>query len=509
MKKYCLILSLFCYSISFAQVKTLGKRKKPGSTTVNTGAGSVRQANTTANVSTVVKNNYPTVRMKLRLPLTDAERDFDVQKIGHHYVLNGDIIVGNDLPKTMSISQKDEGYRWSNAVMPIVVDPSIYSNGKGGNVHAAIEEFNSQTILCLVPRTYENDYVRITYSTDIKGGGLSSIGRQGGEQKLYLSPNSSKGTVLHELLHAAGFYHEQCRDDRDNFINIFYDNIQEDARNNFQKEGGVIRGGYDYCSIMHYGGKSFAIDETKPTIICIQNIETCRNCLGQREELSGQDRLGLEQYYNKVNGPRCNVRFPNPNIPQQFPSVTISESDKAMQSFRHRADYASQNGFAAGFPNFHEARQGINIVGGTILIKHGMIVWQDVATTFLGNPPMNDFAARMRATQDYATKLGFIGGFPNYHSIPNGTGFLCGTFLLTNAAAEWRDVPLSELGNPPLNDIRQRFTSANDYAYRNGYLGGFPTFYHADYGKGIVCGIILIKKEAGEWRDVIIAAGPR
>jgi hypothetical protein len=41
-----------------------------------------------------------------------------------------------------------------------------------------------------------------------------------------------------------------------------------------------------------------------------------------------------------------------------------------------------------------------------------------------------------------------------------------------------------------------------DYARRNGFVGGYPNFYHADYGRGVVCGTILLKESGAQWRDV-------
>ena len=282
---------------------------------------------------------------------------------------------------------------------------------------------------------------------------------------------------------------------------------------NFQEEPGDIRGDYDYGSIMHYDSMAFSANG-KATIQCPDGTrkERCQTLMGNKKSLSEGDIQGLGGLYASSMRPPCQTIFPVPNRGWQFANTTIPDGDIAQQKFRHRAEVASKAGFVGAFPNFHEATYNGTVVGGTIFLKHSAAVWQDVPLSWLSAgpaPALNDFADRMRKTQEYAVRNGYIGGFPNFFHADYGSGIVCGTVLIHPASAEFRDVPISELGNPSLTDIRQRFTSANDYAFRNGFLGGFPTFFHADYGKGIVCGIILIRKEAGEWRDVPLATMPR
>ncbi|XP_023819897.2 meprin A subunit beta-like [Oryzias latipes] len=91
----------------------------------------------------------------------------------------------------------------------------------------------------------------------------SYIGRQiaHGQNLSIGSGCDTKVTVEHEFLHALGFYHEQSRYDRDDYVTIVRENILQDKEHNFNKVGSNVSTThgtpYDYWSVMHYSKEAF------------------------------------------------------------------------------------------------------------------------------------------------------------------------------------------------------------------------------------------------------------
>ena len=79
-----------------------------------------------------------------------------------------------------------------------------------------------------------------------------------------------EGIIVHEFIHAIGFLHEQSRPDRDDFVEIKYENIREKQfESNFERAVNSLTYGtqYDGKSVMHYGSTAFSITPFTDTIV--------------------------------------------------------------------------------------------------------------------------------------------------------------------------------------------------------------------------------------------------
>lgn len=145
----------------------------------------------------------------------------------------------------------------------------------------------------------------------------SFVGRQGNVQVVTIGEECSRvGHAAHELGHAFGLWHEHSRPDRNKYIDIHRENLEDDANwINFQQIAKeqfeqVPNVGYDIQSIMHYspyafsrpvgGEKTITIreDAELPELQCTNRLE-----MGQREQLSFKDKKRASLLYN------CNCKL--------------------------------------------------------------------------------------------------------------------------------------------------------------------------------------------------------
>ncbi len=148
-----------------------------------------------------------------------------------------------------------------------------------------------------------NNFVHISNSN----ANNSQVGMIGGEQFINITSWGSQFIIVHELLHCLGFFHEQSRPDRNNFVQINCNNVQGGCNgtlfnSNFLIESALAFGSYDFDSVMHYGQCAFSNGMNCPadgtqTIIVLPPNQNQQTLIGQRTHLSSLDRVSVGFLY--------------------------------------------------------------------------------------------------------------------------------------------------------------------------------------------------------------------
>ncbi|XP_066532623.1 meprin A subunit beta [Hoplias malabaricus] len=225
----------------------------------------------------------------------DHGKDWDIFDINEEAgldLLEGDIITDEEDGRNSILGEK---YRWPTTV-PYYLEDNLEINAKGV-ILKAFEQYRLKTCIDFKPWTGEENYISV-----YKGSGCSSsVGnRQVGKQRLSIGQNCDRlATVEHEFLHALGFWHEQSRADRDDYINIIWNQIVSGKEHNFNNYDDTLSSAlgvpYDYGSVMHYSKTSFN-KGSEPTIVT--KIPEFMDVIGQRMDFSSSDVLKLNKLYN-------------------------------------------------------------------------------------------------------------------------------------------------------------------------------------------------------------------
>jgi hypothetical protein len=237
-KSYLLLFIIFLFAVSCKKSELQGDLSKNGKTATSTDGGE-------------------DVEFKFK-----DGTSLTVRKFGDKYVMGGDVILSPEQVSYLKMKTQSNNLQtnstfnselvrlWPNGVVYYTIEDV----GNQATILQAMTTISSSTPVTFVERSW-GDHVKFTCCPQGGSAGDSQIGKMGGEQLLRLQPNASSQTVIHEICHALGLYHEQCRADRDDYIIVNYSNINGNFTHNYDKVPvwfATYSGSFDYYSIMMY-----------------------------------------------------------------------------------------------------------------------------------------------------------------------------------------------------------------------------------------------------------------
>jgi hypothetical protein len=219
-------------------------------------------------------------------------------------LIEGDIVVPEDYYEITEMLGPSSVYTyqfdlWTDGVVPYEWDANVIAANRTAMEVAMQDWEDVANVNFRLKVAGDANYVHISSDT----GNWSQVGMQGGRQDIGIFNWNFEYIMAHELGHTLGFWHEQSRPSRDDYVTIVTECVQPGFGHNFNLSANAGEfGPYDFDSVMHYSNDAFLRTPT-PGSGCTRTIAlktpdaTNDAMMGQRDHFSTIDQLTMSYLY--------------------------------------------------------------------------------------------------------------------------------------------------------------------------------------------------------------------